>query len=165
MFEDFTWENADASIWSVVELTSAITCACLPTLRPLLVHIFPRLRSQLQWGSRSHSSNTAKPSRGYTQTIGTNLSALESQLDSPDARAKRKGSDSAASLHDSDVELARQPSSGRNGFNHNPFGVQVTHEVSMDFHHGSAGQANEFGVTGFVSPNRHARHAERTGWN
>lgn len=33
---DTTWENLDQALWSVAELTSAITCACLATLRPLL---------------------------------------------------------------------------------------------------------------------------------
>lgn len=30
LFEDFPWENVASSLWSVGELTSALTCACLP---------------------------------------------------------------------------------------------------------------------------------------
>ncbi|KAF6809057.1 integral membrane [Colletotrichum sojae] len=33
---DTTWENLDQALWSLAELTSAITCACLATLRPLV---------------------------------------------------------------------------------------------------------------------------------
>jgi hypothetical protein len=43
LFEDFSWENSPSSMWSVGELTSAITCCCLPTLRPLVSRYFPNL--------------------------------------------------------------------------------------------------------------------------
>ncbi|KAJ9419661.1 hypothetical protein FOXG_19626 [Fusarium oxysporum f. sp. lycopersici 4287] len=36
---DQTWWNVTAASWSLAELVSAITCACLPTLKPLLVRI------------------------------------------------------------------------------------------------------------------------------
>ncbi|CCF31928.1 hypothetical protein CH063_04407, partial [Colletotrichum higginsianum] len=42
---DFTWANVDASLWSIGEISSAVTCACLPTLRPLLTKLFPGLMS------------------------------------------------------------------------------------------------------------------------
>lgn len=41
--EDATWANVDSAGWSVGELSSGMTCACLPTLRPLLARYFPRL--------------------------------------------------------------------------------------------------------------------------
>ena len=31
-----TWENVESSGWSIGEICSGITCACLPTLRPLI---------------------------------------------------------------------------------------------------------------------------------
>lgn len=46
-FEDFTWENVESSCWSIAELTCALTCACLPTLRPLLSLFFPSLATRL----------------------------------------------------------------------------------------------------------------------
>ncbi|KAK3936507.1 hypothetical protein QBC46DRAFT_232453, partial [Diplogelasinospora grovesii] len=45
LFEDFPWENVEPSCWSMGELTSAITCACLPTLRPFVSRYFPGLGS------------------------------------------------------------------------------------------------------------------------
>ncbi|EEU38374.1 uncharacterized protein NECHADRAFT_34678 [Fusarium vanettenii 77-13-4] len=38
---DMTWWNVTAASWSLAELTSAITCACLPTFKPLVVRIKP----------------------------------------------------------------------------------------------------------------------------
>ncbi|KAE8154028.1 hypothetical protein BDV25DRAFT_168005 [Aspergillus avenaceus] len=40
---DKTKWNESAALWSIVEANVAIICACLPPLRPLIVHIFPRL--------------------------------------------------------------------------------------------------------------------------
>ncbi|KAK1828638.1 hypothetical protein QBC39DRAFT_223658, partial [Podospora conica] len=45
LFDDFPWENVASSLWSVGELTSAITCACLVTLRPFVARYFPGLKS------------------------------------------------------------------------------------------------------------------------
>ncbi|KAH7112364.1 hypothetical protein EDB81DRAFT_670997 [Dactylonectria macrodidyma] len=38
---DQTWWNATAASWSLAELTSAITCACLPTFKPLITRVKP----------------------------------------------------------------------------------------------------------------------------
>lgn len=40
---DITWDNVDAAIFSFLELTIAVVAACLPTLRPVLAAVFPRL--------------------------------------------------------------------------------------------------------------------------
>ena len=37
---DQTWSDVDGLIWSGAELSLAIVSACLPTLRPLFLHIF-----------------------------------------------------------------------------------------------------------------------------
>ena len=37
---DQTWSDIDAFIWSVAELSLAIVSACLPTFRPLFLHVF-----------------------------------------------------------------------------------------------------------------------------
>ena len=43
LFHDVTWQNASAACWSIGELASGVTCACLPTLRPLVSGYFPQL--------------------------------------------------------------------------------------------------------------------------
>ena len=40
---DITWDSATALIWSTVEVNVAIVCACLPTLKPIISLVFPRL--------------------------------------------------------------------------------------------------------------------------
>jgi len=40
---DVTWDNVGAATWSAVELNTAIVCACLPTLKPLINIVAPRL--------------------------------------------------------------------------------------------------------------------------
>ncbi|EMD66873.1 hypothetical protein COCSADRAFT_135290 [Bipolaris sorokiniana ND90Pr] len=40
---DPSWENVGVANWSSVELNTAISCACLPTLRPLIVRFLPSL--------------------------------------------------------------------------------------------------------------------------
>ncbi|KAH8844263.1 hypothetical protein MCOR02_009051 [Pyricularia oryzae] len=43
--EDVTWDNTVPSIWSTTEVTIGLLCACLPTLRPLVGRLFPKLVS------------------------------------------------------------------------------------------------------------------------
>lgn len=38
---DQTWWNVTAALWSLAEMTSAISCACLPFFRPLVLRILP----------------------------------------------------------------------------------------------------------------------------
>ncbi|GKT44088.1 satratoxin biosynthesis SC1 cluster protein 4 [Colletotrichum spaethianum] len=66
---DFTWTNVEASLWSLGEISSAVTCACLPTLRPLLTKMFPGLMSRVNLSSvLSHQTDTrhTQPTRAYS---------------------------------------------------------------------------------------------------
>lgn len=38
-----TWDFFDVGIWSTVEINVGIICVCMPSLRLLLVRVFPRL--------------------------------------------------------------------------------------------------------------------------
>ncbi|EXA36402.1 hypothetical protein FOVG_12308 [Fusarium oxysporum f. sp. pisi HDV247] len=69
---DMTWWNVTAASWSMAEIVSGITCACLPTFKPLLVGIknwFPRLNQ-----GDSTICLRDKGSEGFT---GTTLAAFE----------------------------------------------------------------------------------------
>ncbi|KAK4193246.1 hypothetical protein QBC35DRAFT_100231 [Podospora australis] len=61
---DVTWDNVSSSCWSVGELCSGITCACLPTLRPLIAKIFPSMQSH----PSNSSENYYKKSTGRDGT-------------------------------------------------------------------------------------------------
>ncbi|KAI2602817.1 hypothetical protein GGR54DRAFT_622630 [Hypoxylon sp. NC1633] len=49
---DVSYENVEASIWSITELCSGVTCACLPTLRPLVSRWIPSLSNRLHKPTR-----------------------------------------------------------------------------------------------------------------
>jgi hypothetical protein len=72
--EDFTWDNVESAGWSIGELCSGITCACLPTFRPLLSRYFPGLSTRLTRDSNSYyrsggsSDNRTGQSRGFKQS-------------------------------------------------------------------------------------------------
>ncbi|KAF4858729.1 Satratoxin biosynthesis SC1 cluster protein 4, partial [Colletotrichum siamense] len=49
---DFTWENVQTAGWSIGEVCSGLICACLPTLRPLVVKVMPSLSNPVSGSSR-----------------------------------------------------------------------------------------------------------------
>ncbi|KAL1843478.1 hypothetical protein VTJ49DRAFT_1349 [Mycothermus thermophilus] len=62
--DDVTWDNVASSCWSIGELCSGITCACLPTLRPLISRMVPGM------GSESGGSNTGPRKYYYGSSSG-----------------------------------------------------------------------------------------------
>ncbi|KAL0934186.1 uncharacterized protein CTRU02_210985 [Colletotrichum truncatum] len=56
--KDFTWTNVDASLWSLGEIASAVTTACLPTLRPFLTAMFPKMMARVNYSFHSHQTDT-----------------------------------------------------------------------------------------------------------
>ncbi|KAF9871864.1 hypothetical protein CkaCkLH20_10798 [Colletotrichum karsti] len=52
--EDFTWENVETAGWSIGELCCGLTCACLPTFRPLVSKFIPALSSRITKASKYH---------------------------------------------------------------------------------------------------------------
>ena len=66
---DSTWDNVDAALWSYLELTVGIICASLPTLRPLLVKITPRIFGSVT--PRSHATESQYPHSHATELHST----------------------------------------------------------------------------------------------
>ncbi|KAK4148785.1 hypothetical protein C8A00DRAFT_19442 [Chaetomidium leptoderma] len=159
-FDDFPWENVDASLWSVGELTSAITCACLPTMRPFMSRYFPSLASQVSRSTKgyAHADDSGVAGRGS----GGGRSAQESGLGSgvrrvPTGSKAAADDGSAASMMGSEVELAP---AGANGLRSNPFEVHVMHELIVDVERGST-RPGQYGVQGYVSPSSPERVREK----
>ncbi len=98
LFDDFTWENTDSSLWSIGELSSAITCACLPTLRPLLSRYFPSLGTQAARSTGYHQSG-----RKSTKGNKSQNSDPESGMRSANGHGELK---SVSAVDGSEVELA-----------------------------------------------------------
>ncbi|KAL8336992.1 hypothetical protein RB601_008473 [Gaeumannomyces tritici] len=60
-----TWDHWDITHWSAIEINVGIICACLPSLRLLLVRIFPRLGgSSDRYGSKAQDNG---PSKGFSR--------------------------------------------------------------------------------------------------
>ena len=58
-------------MWSYIEISTAEICACLPTIRPLLVRYIPSI---FQSTSRS-KSNTTTPHKGNNPRVLSKLSS------------------------------------------------------------------------------------------
>ena len=60
---DITYSSVDAQIWSIVEQSVGITCACLPCLRPLLLRMTRNRRSNIGLKDSIGSSSAARRNR------------------------------------------------------------------------------------------------------
>ncbi|KAA8642408.1 hypothetical protein EYZ11_009915 [Aspergillus tanneri] len=72
---DLTWVYLDALIWTVVEPSVAVICACLPTLRPVLSYLLPR---KFSLSTASRKSKTAYGASGYPK--GSTTHSTDPQL-------------------------------------------------------------------------------------
>ncbi|KAI0537440.1 hypothetical protein GGR58DRAFT_349917 [Xylaria digitata] len=131
---DFTYTNIEASIWSITELASGVTCCCLATLRPLVSKLVPKLANTFQrsaisclLNSGSHETQASEESKRTRQSSsGNNGVGIGSQdrlrhSNNTDHRASKDTSDGTTGLHSnrgSSVPLpspkpARIPMQGR----------------------------------------------------
>ena len=95
MFDDFTWENVAPSCWSIIELTSAITCSCLPTLRPIMTRYFPKL------------GTIGRSTKGYAQTGESGPSGAPPTVGSQSMHRQNRGLNSSGDFRaaGSQIEL------------------------------------------------------------
>lgn len=54
---DMTWDDVPVILWSMIETYTAVICACLLTLRPLLVICFPVIFGTTKSNSQSDDDN------------------------------------------------------------------------------------------------------------
>ncbi|KPM37241.1 hypothetical protein AK830_g9309 [Neonectria ditissima] len=60
-----TWDNFDVAKWSTIEISVGIICACMPTIRLLLVRLFPRIL-----GTRRYAYASTQAKSLGTATVG-----------------------------------------------------------------------------------------------
>ncbi len=83
-----TWDNFEVSNWSTIEINVGIMCSCMPSLRLLLVHFFPRVlgSSTLRYHDRNNyygnSNNNVGGRGGGTSGLGSE--ALNSRSENDD---------------------------------------------------------------------------------
>lgn len=69
-----TWDNLAVTTWSTVEINVGIICACMPSLRVLLVRIFPKILAT----TRNTSTNKYYAQSSHDR-IGANVSVGRSK--------------------------------------------------------------------------------------
>lgn len=73
---DITWVIADFDIWTVLEVSLGIVCACAPAIRPLLQKVFPRLmRIVITSSGASRSTRTVVERKAGRPVSGIELGA------------------------------------------------------------------------------------------
>jgi hypothetical protein len=70
--KDITYTAASSLNWSVAEVSTAIFCACIPSLRPLASALFPSLRSA-RYGNSTLGTVDGRASKGQSFTAGMEL--------------------------------------------------------------------------------------------
>ena len=86
--QDITWTYTNSMIWSAVELSLAVTCACIPAMAPLLK------RSQ-------RSANLRAPSRSHGHLLNSQASTFKAKMKHVLGRNGEEGSESVVYLgHD-----------------------------------------------------------------
>ncbi|KAH7245728.1 hypothetical protein BKA59DRAFT_476161 [Fusarium tricinctum] len=95
-----TWDYVVISKWSTIEANVGIVCACMPSLRILLVRLFPKLlgTSQRYYNYGSNKPTGGNTNKSRTQPLGTNAT---SQVD----RSKRQRIDPAGIQIDRSYEV------------------------------------------------------------
>lgn len=58
---EFAWNASLSLMWSAVEVNIGITCACIPTLKPLIIKILPAMLVDPDGSSFTSSSRTRDP--------------------------------------------------------------------------------------------------------
>ncbi|KAJ4345497.1 uncharacterized protein N0V89_011629 [Didymosphaeria variabile] len=74
-----TWDQADASNWSTIEINVGIICACMPALRLILVRIFPRALGSTQYASNQYYAKYGTNRSGVLRS-GHNASASGTRM-------------------------------------------------------------------------------------
>lgn len=71
-----TWDFVTICIWSVVEINAGIICVCMPSMRLLLIKLFPYLRTTTtryyaKYSSGLHHLMAQRPTKTSAQTSKT----------------------------------------------------------------------------------------------
>ncbi|PVH68237.1 putative integral membrane protein [Cadophora sp. DSE1049] len=69
---DITWDNTQAAVWSIIEVTVGIICASMPAMKPVISRLFPRLLSS----NRSHQPTMLSQGRSYNFRSAFNHTAV-----------------------------------------------------------------------------------------
>nr|OQO30711.1 hypothetical protein B0A51_01835 [Rachicladosporium sp. CCFEE 5018] len=148
--KDITWDNPLAAIWSSLEVNIGILCSCLPTLKTLVLQVFPRIFSS-GYAANTHVGYGSGVRRGIRNrasldALGKGLSGRDQPSHSAFVRSGR-GKDSDTS---DEIEFATM--------GHGPGieeGIQVTTVLAQEVEKERAGRPqSEDGSIGEVYAGR-----------
>ncbi|KAI1167598.1 major facilitator superfamily domain-containing protein [Nemania serpens] len=114
----FAWNASLALLWSAVEVNVGIACACIPTLKPLIIRILPAMLIDPD-GSTRRTSETADKPPTVQSTYSHELTAIAPNADnelSIPARTHQPESDFEAQI--SAMEFITTPDMLREGRTH-----------------------------------------------
>jgi hypothetical protein len=68
-FKDPTWESVVLITWTVVEAGVYLIAACLPHLRPLILHVFGRVATPSKWSTARSSKDGGGGGGGSSKNV------------------------------------------------------------------------------------------------
>ncbi|KAF4470835.1 integral membrane [Fusarium albosuccineum] len=108
-FEDFSWKYVESNLWSMAELTSALICASLPTLRPFATRYLPALASKL-------ARSTGRYGRGHGSRIHSSSGAYNLGRDNKSSKSVVRGADQLFHDNGATFEMQHHYSSDEIGY-------------------------------------------------
>ncbi|KAK1984978.1 CFEM domain-containing protein [Colletotrichum cereale] len=104
-----TWDQFGVAMWSTVEINVGIICACMPSIRVILVRLFPKIL-------------------GTTRT-GASQAAKYYMHSSSNARSRNRTLGNEAKIRTLDRESGASSTGGNS-----PKGIMYTKEYAVDYH-------------------------------
>ncbi|KAH8667994.1 hypothetical protein BGZ60DRAFT_408393 [Tricladium varicosporioides] len=109
-FTDSSWDNMDTSIWSSIEIATAVICACLPALRPILMLILPKIFGKSTGGGTpdmKSPAGSASLDPGKARNVDSEKGnvAISSQGPSGEENSENEGSERGGRLSESSDQI------------------------------------------------------------
>ncbi|KAH0429611.1 CFEM domain-containing protein [Colletotrichum camelliae] len=105
-----TWDQFEVATWSTVEINTGIICACMPSVRIILVGFFPKLLGTTRRG-------TSAAAKYYIQSSGNHGGGTTGR-----SRARTFGNEAKIKTVDRESGLS------------SPNGIMYTKEYTVDYH-------------------------------
>lgn len=87
-----TWDNWNVAWWSTIEISTGLICTCLPSMRLILVRLFPRVFSS--GGSSYNGTSRAGPATAHTITVHKQIRISSVEIPMEDNLTKYSGNES-----------------------------------------------------------------------
>ncbi|RHZ73473.1 hypothetical protein CDV55_108337 [Aspergillus turcosus] len=105
--DDFSWYASLSFMWSVVEVNVSVMCACVPSLKPLVARLIPKLIRDTDENTHKTGDHYLSPSIEPPATVSqgaiavpVNIPPSSSQSGSTRNKVSRSGSHSSGSVAD-----------------------------------------------------------------